>query len=420
MNDRSILNIHFETGITSISNTIKKLLYQCDASIFDRIDFDNEDFFTEPMLFGFVTRKKEDITLDQISFGYTKPAKRKGKIKVFVTKQGVIYLPKYGYLHVGNRNEQIDLFWDNDLQAISLQKEGKPIAYSMEHLLYLRSAPSIEVLLYSNPIYTDVLEGWEDDEQETIERSNNLPSYRENILDNYNNYIRDIKPVTLGVVDNLDRAFDLIKKNKPDEFERYCEATKRVICYDNPLVRGFATKKVHGSVFFSVEENCRVITFLDEIVHQCSHSVFNMMTLPINEYILIDENTPLAELSSNPLKKEERGFYDAYHGLYTITSIIYALIPVYRNTEFSIEDKFELLGRISKRGKMIKTGVDKIKKEEVLTEDGIEIFDFLIAQSDKIIAEHPDIFDKFDFSNQPYTYSFEKFKEINDLEGAFD
>lgn len=411
MRNRKKLDVNFENGIITILESMKSLIYQYDEALIDIIGFDNDFVYSEPLLYGYFAMDNSKITLDQILFGYLPKDKRKSQIKVYADQFGVIYLPQIGYFHVNEKSTFYDLIVEND--TFNLYLNSELVTHKYENLVFLKSSPSIEVVLYSNPLIESILNKWGDLEQETIERNDRMPIYRENLEASYDNYLLSINDKATALYDKLDTSFDLLKKHAPDEYKRFIRTTRKIVCYDNPYIRGFATKLLQGAVFISVDDNTDEVFFLDELVHQCSHGVFNLMTLPLDEYLKIDPDVLLKDMHPDINQKEERTFYDAYHGLYTITSIIYALLPVYRNHKFNKEQTYNLLGRISKRGIMIRTGVDLIDKENVLTEDGIEIFDFLFEESDEIIAANPDIFDKFDFSNQPYAYSFEKFKMLN-------
>lgn len=411
MRNRKQFDVNFNNGVITILESMKTLIYGYDETLIETIGFENDFVYGEPLLYGFFALDSSTITMDQILFGYLDKDKRKTEITVYSDEFGVVYLPQIGYFHLKEKDQHLTLKITNEKYAFF--NGFDQLDHQFEELVYLKSAPTVEVIIHSNPLVKNILEKWGKIEEETVARGNNLPIYREHLENNYNDFLKTINTKGNLLYEKLDDAFSILKAHTPDEFDRIVQTTRKVICYDNPFIRGFASKMMQGAVFISVDDNSDKVFFLDELVHQSSHGVFNLMTLPIDEYLKIDPGTPLRDLSSTISQKEERSIYDAYHGLYTITSVIYALLPVYRNHKFNWEQTYNLLGRISMHGIMIRTGIHQINKEEVLTEDGIEIFDFLFEESDELIAANPDIFDKFDFSNQPYTYSFEKFKELN-------
>ncbi|WP_027393248.1 hypothetical protein [Aquimarina latercula] len=417
MSKKEVLDYHFNKGQNELSDSIRTLIYKKIQKLFDLLDFHDDNVFLEPLLFGFFTGNHTKMTLEQILFGYIHQDKRPSEITVFVDKFGVIYLPKLGYLKIKDLKEKkLLLKWDKERSEISLfSKEKEMICFEFENLLFLDSAPGIELCVYSNPIYTEILDGWEIIERNSIIKYNSIPNYREQYNDQYD-YLKTLKKEALLIKNRLEKSFSILKEIAPDQYQKYLQSTKKIFCFNNPFMRGFVTKNIHGTSFFSVESNSNETFFLDEVVHQCSHNVFNAITSNLKEYININPSTPLRDLIHiDKSGHEVRGFYDAFHGLYTVSTGVRVLTKVFRNYSFDTEIKNELLGRLAIKGTRFRTGIEKIKFEEVLTKEGQEIYTYLDESCYEILSSNTDIFYRYDFSNQPFVYSYLKFKEINEL-----
>lgn len=191
-------------------------------------------------------------------------------------------------------------------------------------------------------------------------------------------------------------------------------STRRIFCFNNPHMRGFSLKNVHGTAFLSIDENSNVVFFLDEVVHQCSHNYFNVVTTRIKDYLKIGPNTPLTQLMTIDKKNETRGIYDAFHGLYTVSTGVRTLTKIYQEYDFNPSLKHMLYGRLSIKYIRFRTGIQYVGFQETFTDEGLAIYEFLDSSCFEIIENNPHIFNNTnDFSNQPFVFSYEQFKKLN-------
>ena len=94
-----------------IINTIKLLLYKENPSVLEKIDFENDTIFLEPLLFAYFNSKKDQLfsetLLTEILQGYF-IEKEPIILKESFNKEEVTYVPNLGYFDVqGNKVDDI-------------------------------------------------------------------------------------------------------------------------------------------------------------------------------------------------------------------------------------------------------------------------------------------------------------------------
>jgi hypothetical protein len=87
-----------------IVNTIKLLIYKETPSLLEKVDFDDDNIFLEPLLFAYFNSKKEYLfptaMLEEIMQGYF--VKREEiKIDYSFNKNNIAYIPSIGYFRKG-------------------------------------------------------------------------------------------------------------------------------------------------------------------------------------------------------------------------------------------------------------------------------------------------------------------------------
>jgi hypothetical protein len=87
--------------------------YQKDPALFELLDYENDDIFSEPAFFYFFlsdSGKQDRILLLQSIFGYVIPEKRPAFISGTADRFGMINLPNLGYIRTSpNNNSIVDL-----------------------------------------------------------------------------------------------------------------------------------------------------------------------------------------------------------------------------------------------------------------------------------------------------------------------
>src|SRR5690606_27862038 len=86
--------------------------------------------------------------------------------------------------------------------------------------------------------------------------------------------------------------------------------------------------------------------FIDDIAHQCGHTVFYALTLDQSKYLIPPPDTPLQNITGN--KDESRDVYGSFHELFTYTTILESINNELSNTNKTYEKVVldELIARL--------------------------------------------------------------------------
>lgn len=376
-------------------DTVKTVLYNEDSTIFERLDFEEDNIFLEPMLFGHSIKKYARDLKAQILFGYYSPKDRPQKTEVYSNEKGWVYLPNYAYLKTKEENACLELHWTTDTNEIVLKKEGALVAFERKEINYLESLPTIELTnsidTYAEHLFNAFSRGDE--------------SLIHNLLRGEEVRLADFQPA-------IEEAFMLLKQYFPEEFEKYGLVTRKIVLFSCSELRNFVTRETHGVVYLNVNKDSNVTFFLEELIHQCSHNVFNAMTCDVEQFFLVDHEQTVGHFLGN---NDYRTLYSALHGTYTTGRIVSLLLQLIKaKPSFDQEIWHEFIGRIAINKERHNIGLEKVSSEEIFTKEGQELFSFYYNQLDANIQGNPSFFE-YDMETHPSVFSYQKFKEDNPL-----
>jgi hypothetical protein len=392
-------------GMGAIADTMKALLYSRAPELFKCLDFERDDIFLEPLLFAYFNHENGDqcATLPQLLFGYLDHASRPARIPVMSAGNGVVYLPQIGYFNTGMSHARLDLI--NEHGKLRLEHGGTRLAHTFEERIMVADG-RLEVYRYDHPLFT--------------------PHYVP-----YDPWVRDLPPVGVEVADtvtrhlpNLEQALALLKRYCRPLYDEILTTNRSITLFHNPAVFCFVSLSIHGAIFLTtIPENDEVF-FLEELIHQCSHNTFNAALFDKTDYFKIDVEREMLGEHLNK-KNETRTIYSALHGLYTVVKRYECFDVLYREDVFGGRQKHEFLGRIGDIKKRLNTGLGGLDFPKVYTPRGAEMYRLMQRTGDDVQARLSAIDGVFDFSNQPYEFSYAKFAELNplrqflDIEGRF-
>ncbi|GJM31488.1 MAG: hypothetical protein DHS20C18_04890 [Saprospiraceae bacterium] len=365
------LKTYFEAGQEHFGLVLRELIYKTHPEVFEQLDFYNNDHFSDPLLFGYFNNL-EGMSIEQILEFYLKEK----STPIITDAYGAAFLPHIGYFVTDHKETPVQRDEARFVKPLLLEEHN-----------------NIEVCLYSNPYYNFFLE--------------------ENGATKESPCIRNIPHATLKYVPYIKEAFELIKRFCPQEYAMYTQSTRRIILYENPDIRSFVTRQVHGTIFVSVNSNSNTPFFVEELIHQCSHNVFNAIIADVKEFLKIPPTTPLAKLIGENEKLEIRDIFGAFHGVYTVSTGVNSILPMVLSNTLDETMHFELMGRLAIKKPRFRSGIQRVNFEEVYTEKGAELYHHLDARCFEQMQQYPDIFDVFSFSNQGSVFSYSRFLEQN-------
>ena len=99
------------TTNTEFINTIKLLLYKENPSLLEKVDFEDDNVFLDPLLFAYFNSKKENMfskdMLTEIMQGYF-IEKEPLLLKESFNNKGIAYVPNLGYFDKqGNKIDHV-------------------------------------------------------------------------------------------------------------------------------------------------------------------------------------------------------------------------------------------------------------------------------------------------------------------------
>ena len=86
-----------------LAENMKVLLHEENNEIFDRLDFNNDNIFLEPLLFNYFNTGIDErkYKLDQILFSYLLEEK---EVLIYFDSMGNSYIPNLGYVKSNKKN----------------------------------------------------------------------------------------------------------------------------------------------------------------------------------------------------------------------------------------------------------------------------------------------------------------------------
>lgn len=357
---------------TKIVNTIKLLLYKEKPSLFEKVDFEDDAIFLEPLLFAYFNSKKDNIfskeMLIEIMQGYF-IEKEPPYLKDSFDKNDIAYIPNLGYYDkVGTKIENI------------LKIEG------------------FEVLKTCHPLFDKYFT--EDIDEHIVNR---IPNHNSVWRENYK---------------ELEKAIEIIKLYLPNFYNDLFFANKRIYLHDNPKILNFTSIETLGMLFFYVIGKNNLIYFIEELIHQGSHNFLYYVVHNRKDYFKIDvDNIIMRDLTKQ--NWDYRNVYGAFHGLFTVTQRVENFDFLLSKNVFTGSERHELLARMADQFGRFRTGLELLCLDEVYTEKGKQFYIDLDAKCATILSKYSKLIDYFDTSNPEPEFRYEHFCNLNPIDDYY-
>lgn len=352
-----------------IINTIKVLCYKENPFLFEKIGFENENAFLEPLLFAYFNSKKDNLftndILQEIMQGYCFN-KEKIKIEQSSNSKNISFIPEFGYFRKGDV-EPYDKILKYD--KIEILKEIHPILKK-----YFIEAYGEETII---------------------------------IKPKFNSVWKENHKILL-------KAIAIIKNELPIFYQQFIFSNKRVYIHDNPKILNFTTVETLGMLYFYVTGKYNLIYFVEELIHQGSHNFLYFVIHNRKKYFKIDvDNIIMRDLTRK--EWDYRSVYGAFHGLFTVTQRVENFDILLSKNVFSGKEKHELFGRLTDQFSRFRTGLELLDFDEVYTELGLAYYTELDHKCFTILEKYRKLKDYFDLSNRDLDFRYNDFCKLNPI-----
>jgi len=383
-------------GTVELIDSIKLILYKKYPTIFDEIDFENDEIYLEPLLFAGLNSKLE-IDVNNLLLGYKNKTIVISEIELKTDENGLLYLPNIGYFHTSVSNELVQFSCQD---KYFIKSKNDVIDFKLEELIKIHDL--FEVV--TQPI--ELLNEYFFDEFGT-----DVPV--------------EITEVTNKHKAHLTFALDNIKKYAPDWYTLLKSTVRKMVIFNDPSKKrnSFATQSVHGCAFFNAfQENYNEVFFIEDIAHQCGHVIFNAYLASKPDIFRIDKNTDIYMNGERNSYNEPRALYVMIHAMYTYDSIFTCFNGCLESETFSDHKTHELHGRLTftllkfERDYELLSEIDAKGKNKYFKNDGLEILNQFKQSYNQCISNWGRNLVKLNLENQPYNFSYSKFLELNPIQ----
>ncbi|WP_435261389.1 hypothetical protein [Tenacibaculum sp. nBUS_03] len=354
-----------------IVETLKLLVFKEIRTLFEKLDFDNDATFLEPLLFSYFNSKKDNSfskeILEQILQGYFISNETVKLSQNIFNKKGIAYIPEKGYFKKGSKNIDSAILKQGDFEII---KEVHPI---QEKYFIEFSRGHVE---NDNPKHKSV---WKDHYKELFE------------------------------------AIEIIKEYLPEFYQELIFANKKIYLHDNPKILNFTSIETLGMLYFYVLGNKNIIYFIEELIHQGSHNYLYYVVHNRKDFFKIDVDN-LVMKNFTLQEWDYRTIYGAFHGLFTVSQRVKYFDRLLMKKIFSGREKHELLGRLTDQFSRFRTGLELLNLEDIYTDKGLKFYKKLDNECATILKKYNFLQKEFDLSNREVDFRYSDFCILNSFE----
>lgn len=389
---QSPLAAFFEQSIArgqhQLADAMRRRLYLAAPALAELLDFDDDGIYLEPLLFAAFrgAREPSGRELWQVLSGRITPADRRPEIEVVADQFGVVHLPAIGYFRTGCRNTALQLKWTNDARIAQLRAGGVLIESDFEAPLVIPGT-RIEIAGACHPLLEPLFVP--PDSSAAVPRIVAPRIHAQQLAD----------------------ALACIGQYMPHYLAYMQTVTRRVLLFKGSSY-SFAAIGAHGMAFLSLQDDPSAAFFVEDMVHQCGHIIFNAITLERDAFFAVDSRRSLRDVLG---VDDDGSLYGAYHGLFTQAHINQCLVAMHRAGTLRGSLQHEVAGRIADDMKRFASALELLGKRPLYTELGWSLLLAFRATFDRLFAQQRDMILGLDTSNQPYIFDFKMFVERNPL-----
>lgn len=354
-----------------ITENIQVLLYKENPVLLEKLNFEDNNTFLEPLLFTYFNTKKHKSLpkelLEELVQGYF-TEKETLKIEHSYNKNDVAYIPNIGYFKKGQPEPFEPVL---EIEGLEVVKELHPLLHRYLFEFYKGHITN------PNPDYESV----------------------------WHNHIA-----------TLEKALTLLKKHTPNYFKEFQSANKKIFIHNNPKILNFTSIETLGMLYFyTTPHSSTLMYFIEELIHQGAHNILYHITFDKKDFFKIDApNTIMRDLTKQ--EWDYRDVYGAFHGVYTVYRRLECYDILLKKNVLKEKDKHELLGRLADQFPRFHTGLELLNLDEVYTEKGKALYLELDKKCESILHKYSKLRNEFDLSNRDLDFRYEDFCKLNPYE----
>lgn len=383
----SNLRPSIDAGIGQLRQATREALARQGCSLLAHIPPDSEALL-EPLLFAHLSKPAPDVTSEQLLAGYVREDTPPLEIAVGSDQHGRVYLPRIGYFITQASQARLNLLLDPASRRHVLHDGREPVPH--EFLPPLLAGPEgIEVCRHGHPLLDRFFVNREGD--------------RVSI---------DVEEAIRAHEVHLGKALQAIARDCPVYASRIGQLVRRLVVFNAEGVNSFADVGAHGAAFINAREDDDEVLFIEELAHQCGHVLFSTATVDNQELFAVSPHAPLRAWTGKD--DESRSLYVVLHGLFTEIAIISCLEPFLegRNATSPRQTR-ELEGRLAFIISRFAADLANLGHAEVFAPRGAALYRDFLEIFNQVYGKWRDLVRHADFSNQTYTFSYERYIALN-------
>ena len=369
-------------GQLKLVDALRILVFKTDPALFDRLDFEDDESLLDPLLFAYFTDPAPAQPLAQLLYARIPPERRPASIEVHSDTSGSVFLPGLGELCTGGGARGLELRGEPNLACWA---DGRVVAGAWRAAEKIPGT-AIEITSGAHPLLARFLVA---DDGAAVE----------------------VGEVCRQYIPHVHRACALLRDDCPAVWNDIAAVTRRIVLFRGDLPNSFATLSAHGAIFCNVTTAIDEVFFLEDIAHQAGHVLFNALTVEKEALFTVDPSTTIDSFGAEA--SHARTLYAAVHGLFTYTTIGEVLSACCDCV--TGRKAHELLGRLGMILQKFESDIALLDRPALYTPSGLLWWQYFDGVFRRLHACHAARVGFFDYSNQPYVFSYELFAERNPL-----
>jgi HEXXH motif-containing protein len=373
------------TSHRELADTIRQLIYRAEPALFDLMDFEDDEQFLHPLLFAYFTDPTPVLPLSQVVYGLLPAERRPASIYLQTDARGRAALARVGDVETTVVSGTVELQVDEKAGVYRLFADGQATPFHWAPPLVVPGS-RIEVLRHGNPLITRLLRS---PEGKPAECANATRDHFAHLL----------------------LAAAVLRDHCPEVWRDIVASTRLIVLFEAPGANSFATLSAHGAAFCSSTPADDEVALVEDLAHQCGHVTFNALTVHSEEFLVVPASTPLIAVTGEA--GEQRRLYSAFHALFTYAQICQALGACWDRRVFAGRQAHEVLGRLGFTLAKFRSDLERLNRRNLFTPAGWRCFAAIAEQFDGFAACYGELVGRYDYTNQPYVFSYERFAERN-------